>query len=250
MATPRTSLEVADIFRSHGAAWRKANRRPFKPRPAQSNVRHRNCRTAELGGHVARCENGACGHTAICYNRCRTATARSARARRRGRGWRRARPSFCPYHTIHRVFTLPAPIADIACQNKAVVYGLLFKAAAETMLTIAADPKHLGAKTGMTRCSTLGDRAFTHHPHVHMIVPGGGVAPDGSRSSPAAARPPPAGLALSRLFRRLMLEKLRRRTTRRASCGTLAEHVSQPRHPRCVRRLPNPLRRKTSGSST
>ena len=142
------------------------------------------CRTAELGGHVAACED--CGHTVVSYNSCGNRIVRSARelgAPVAGRA--RGRSSALPYY--HVVFTLPSTIGAIAWQNKAVVYGLLFKAASETMLTIAADPKHLGARIGITAVLHTWGSALTHHPHVHTIVPGGGLSPGASASSPAAA---------------------------------------------------------------
>jgi len=107
-----------------------------------------------------------------------TGTARSARVRRQRTGWPRAKPICCRCHVV---FTLPAAIADIACQNKAVIYDILFKASAETLTTIAADPKHLGARVGTTSVLHTWGSALTHHPHVHMIVPGGGISLDGER---------------------------------------------------------------------
>ena len=164
------------------------------------------CRTAALGGHVARCAD--CAYTTIAYNsyrnrhcpKCQSAAAKDWLAEREA--------NLLPVPYYHVVFTLPAAIADIAYQNKAVVYDLLFKVAAETMLTIAADPKHLGARIGITSVLHTWGSAMTHHPHVHMIVPGGGISPDGGRW--VSCRPGfflPVRV-LSRLFRRLFLEKL------------------------------------------
>ena len=152
-----------------------------------------------------------CAHTRSPTTPAATGTARSARARRQANGWPSARPSCCRSPYFHVVFTLPAPIADIAYQNKAVIYDLLFKAAAETLLTIAADPKHLGARIGITVVLHTWGSALTHHPHVHMIVPGGGISLDGERwivCRPGFFLPV---RVLSRLFRRLFLEKLARR---------------------------------------
>ena len=166
------------------------------------------CRTAALGGHVARCENDGCGFTAIAYNSCRNRHCPKCQGAL-ARDWMTAREAdLLPVPYFHVVFTLPAEIADIAYQNKAVIYDLLFRASSETMLTIAADPKHLGARIGITAVLHTWGSAMTHHPHVHMIVPGGGIAPDGDRW--IAVRPNfflPVRV-LSRLFRRLMLEKL------------------------------------------
>jgi hypothetical protein len=162
------------------------------------------CRTAALGGHVARCED--CARTEIAYNsyrhcpKCQGAAAKA---------WLAARQAeLLPVAYYHVVFTLPAPVADIAYQNKVEVYGILFKAAAETLITIAADPRHLGARIGLTAVLHTWGSALTHHPHLHCIVPGGGISPDGG--SWISCRPGfflPVRV-LSRLFRRLFLEKL------------------------------------------
>ena len=166
------------------------------------------CRTAALGGHVARCENEACAHTTIAYNSCRNRHCPKCQGAA-AREWMEERQAeLLPVPYFHIVFTLPAAIGDIAYQNKAAIYALLFKASAETMLTIAADPKHLGARIAITSVLHTWGSAMTHHPHVHMIVPGGGLSPDGTRwitTKPNFFLPV---LVLSRLFRRLMLEKL------------------------------------------
>jgi len=166
------------------------------------------CRTAALGGHVARCENDACGHTAIAYNSCRNRHCPKCQGSQ-ALAWMEARKAELlevPY--FHVVFTLPARIGAIAYTNKAVIYDLLFKASAETMLTIAADPKRLGVRIGFTSVLHTWSSAMTHHPHVHMIVPGGGIVRDGTRwisSRPDYLLPVKV---LSRLFRRRMLEML------------------------------------------
>jgi len=164
------------------------------------------CRTAALGGHVARCQD--CAHTAIAYNSCRNRHCPKCQGAV-ARDWLEAREAeLLPVAYYHLVFTLPAPIADIAYQNKAVIYDILFKASAETMITIAADPKHLGAKIGVTSVLHTWGSAMTHHPHLHMIVPGGGLSIDAQRW--VSCRPGfflPVRV-LSRLFRRLFLEKL------------------------------------------
>jgi Putative transposase/Transposase zinc-binding domain len=204
----RPSLEVADIFRSHGAAWRQANRGHVSLGRLKVMSAVENCRTAALGGHVARCENGACGHTAISYNSClnRHCPKRQGAA---AREWLAAREAeLLPVQYFHQVFTLPEAIADIAYQNKAVIYDLLFKASAETMLIIGADPEHLGARIGFISVLHTWGSAMTHHPHVHMIAPGGGLSPDGTRWVPCRRGFFLPVLALSKLFRRFMLEKL------------------------------------------
>src|SRR5215469_14152093 len=201
-------LEVADIFRDHGAAWRAANRGHLSLGQLKVMSAIERCRTAALGGHVMRCENGACGYTAIAYNSCRNRHCPKCQGAA-AREWMEARAAeLLPVPYFHVVFTLPSPIGDIAYQNKAAIYDLLFKASAETMLTIAADPKHLGAGIGITAVLHSWGSAMTHHPHVHMIVPGGGIALDNQRW--VSCRPGfflPVRV-LSRLFRRLFLEKL------------------------------------------
>jgi len=164
------------------------------------------CRTAELGGHVARCED--CAYTTIAYNSCRNRHCPKCQGAAAKQWLADREAELLPVPCYHVVFTLPAAIADIAYQNKAVVYDLLFKVSAETMLTIAADPRHLGARIGITSVLHSWGSALTHHPHVHMIVPGGGISLDGQRW--VSCRP---GFflsvrVLSRLFRRLFLEKL------------------------------------------
>ena len=164
------------------------------------------CRTAALGGHVARCED--CSYTTIAYNSCRNRHCPKCQGAA-AKDWLADREAeLLPVPYYHVVFTLPAAIADVAYQNKAVIYDILFKVSAETMLTIAADPKHLGGRIGITSVLHTWGSAMTHHPHVHMIVPGGGISPDGQHW--VSCRP---GFflsvrVLSRLFRRLFLEKL------------------------------------------
>ena len=202
----RPALEVADIFRDHGAAWRHANRGHVSLCQLKVMSAIENCRTAALGGHVARCED--CAHTTIAYNSCRNRHCPKCQAAA-AREWLAAREAeLLPVPYFHVVFTLPSAIGDIAYQNKAVIYDLLFKASSETLLTIAADPKHLGARIGITSVLHSWGSAMTHHPHVHMIVPGGGLAMDGSRWISCKPNFFLPVLVLSKLFRRLMLEKL------------------------------------------
>ncbi|MGH6724978.1 MAG: IS91 family transposase [Pseudolabrys sp.] len=202
----RTTLEVADIFRDHGAAWRHANAGHVSLDQLKVMSAIERCRTAALGGHVARCED--CAHTVIAYNSCRNRHCPKCQAAAAKEWLAEREAELLPVGYFHVVFTLPAAIADIAYQNKAVIYDLLFKAAAETTLTIAADPKHLGAKIGITAVLHTWGSALTHHPHLHMIVPGGGLSDDGARW--IACRPTfflPVRV-LSRLFRRLFLKML------------------------------------------
>ena len=204
----RPALEVADIFRDHGAAWREANRGHLSLGQFKVMSAIERCRTAALGGHVARCENDACGRTVISFNSCRNRHCPKCQGSA-AREWLAERQAeLLPVPYFHVVFTLPAPIASIAYQNKAAIYGILFKASAETMLKIAVDPKHLGARIGVTSVLHTWGSAMTHHPHVHMIVPGGGLSADGQRW--IAGRPDyllPV-LVLSQLFRGLVLSML------------------------------------------
>jgi hypothetical protein len=203
----RPTLEVADIFRIHGPGWREAQRGHLSLAQLKVMSAITQCRSAALGGHVLRC-NG-CGTEQISYNSCRNRhcpKCQSSAAQR----WLDARQADLLPVEYHVVFTLSAPVADIAYQNKSVVYGLLFDAAAEVLQTIAADPRHLGARIGTTLVLHTWGSAMTHHPHVHGIVPGGGLGPDGA--SWVACRPGfflPVRV-LSRLFRRRFLEELQR----------------------------------------
>ena len=200
------ALEVADIFRAHGPAWRKAQRGHLSLDQLKVMSAVEQCRSAALGGHVLRCEG--CRQVEIAYNSCRKRHCPKCHAGA-ARRWLQARQTdLLPVEYYHVVFTLPAPIADIAYQNKALIYGLMFDVAAEVLLTIAGDPKHLGARIGATLVLHTWGSALTHHPHVHGIVPGGGLSPDGERW--VACKP---GFflsvrVLSRLFRRRFLEEL------------------------------------------
>jgi Putative transposase/Transposase zinc-binding domain len=202
----RTSIEVADIFRCVGPAYRVAHagHLSLAQLKVMSAIEH--CRTAALGGHVEACED--CGQWRIAYNSCRNRHCPKCQGAA-ARTWLADREAdLLPVGYFHVVFTLPAEVADIALHNKALVYDLLFKAASETMLAIAADPKHLGARIGITAVLHTWGSAMTHHPHVHMIVPGGGIAPDGSQwisSRPAFLLPV---RVLGKLFRWLFLTRL------------------------------------------
>jgi hypothetical protein len=203
----RPKLEVADIFRDHGAAWRSANAGHVSLNQLKVMSAIERCRTAALGGHVERCEN--CAHTVIAYNSCRNRHCPKCQGAA-ARDWLAQRETeLLPVPYFHVVFTLPAAIADIAYQNKAVIYDLLLKASSETMLTIAADPKHLGARIGILSVLHTWGSALIHHPHVHMIVPGGGFSLDGK--SWLSCRPLflLSVEVLSALFRGLFLDKLR-----------------------------------------
>lgn len=202
----RTSLEVADIFRAHGPAWRRTQRGHLSLAQLKVMTAIEQCRTAALGGHILRCPD--CERTEVAYNSCRNRHCPKCQARAAQR-WLEARQvDLLPVPYYHVVFTLPAPISALAYPNKAVIYRLLFEQAAQTLQTIAADPRHLGAHIGLTLVLHTWGSALTHHPHVHGVVPGGGLSLDGTRW--VACRPGfflPVRV-LSRLFRRLFLEAL------------------------------------------
>jgi hypothetical protein len=177
----RPVLELADILREHGPAWREANRGHVSLDQLKVMSAIERCRTAALGGYVARCENPACGHTHVAYNSCRDRHCPKCQAAASRRWLADREAELLPVPYFHVVYTLPGKLRDIAWQNKRVVYDLLMKAAAETTLAIAADPKRLGARIGVTAVLHTWGSTLTHHPHVHMIVPGGGLSLDGSR---------------------------------------------------------------------
>jgi hypothetical protein len=202
----QAGFEVADIFRSAGSGYRAAHAGHLSLHQLKVMTAIETCRTAALGGHVEACED--CGHRRIAYNSCRNRHCPKCQGAA-ARTWLAAREAdLLPVGYFHVVFTLPAEVAAIAFHNKPVVYDLLFKAASETMMTIARDPKHLGARIGITAVLHTWGSAMTHHPHVHMIVPGGGIAIDGTRwisSRPAFLLPV---RVLGKLFRRLFLTRL------------------------------------------
>jgi hypothetical protein len=235
----RPSLEVADIFRIAGPAYRSLHAGHLSLAQLKIMSAIERCRTAALGGHVEACKD--CGHWRVAYNSCRNRHCPKCQGAA-ARTWLAQREAdLLPVGYFHVVFTLPAEIADIAFQNKALVYDLLFRAASETMLTIAADPKHLGAHIGITAVLHTWGSAMTHHPHVHMIVPGGGIAPDGQRwisSRPTFLLPV---RVLGKLFRRLFLTSLiaLHDAGRLAFFGTmahLADHRAFLRHLSPVRK--------------
>ena len=202
----RPAPEVADIFRDFGAAWRRANAGHVSLGQMKVMSAIERCRTAALGGHVARCEK--CSHIQIAYNSCRNRHCPKCQGAAAKEWLTEREAELLPVPYYHVVFTLPGQIADIAYHNKAVIYDILFRASAETTVTIAADPKRLGATIGITAVLHTWGSAMTHHPHIHMIVPGGGLSEDGSRW--VSCRPSfflPVRV-LSRLFRRLFLEQL------------------------------------------
>ena len=181
MTQPR--LEVADVFRRHGDAFLERYGRVLRPEQRRTLKDIAACRTAALGGHVEACDQ--CGHQRIAYNSCRNRHCPKCQATAAA-DWMEAREAeLLPVEYFHVVFTLPAALGPIALQNPREVYGLLFKAAAETLRQIAADPKHLGAEIGFLAVLHTWGQNLQHHPHVHCVVPGGGLAPDGRAGFPA-----------------------------------------------------------------
>ena len=202
----RAKLEIADIFRAHGPAWRqaKAGHVNLSQLKVMSSIEA--CRTEALGGHVAACTK--CDHHHIAYNSCKNRHCPKCQGPA-ARDWVAARAKdLLPVEYFHLVFTLPAEVARIAYWNKKAVYGLLFKASAQTVATIAADPKRLGARVGMTSVLHTWGSALTHHPHIHMVVPGGGLSKDRTRWIACRRGFFLHVRVLSRLFRRLFLEGL------------------------------------------
>jgi hypothetical protein len=207
----REGLEVADVFRHFGPAFRDQHGASLSAARRHAMTAIERCRTVALGGHVERC--GDCGHQRVAYNSCRNRNCPKCQGLARAQ-WledRQAELLDVPY--FHVVFTVPDQIATIAFQNQTVVYDILFRAASETLRTIAADPKHLGAEIGFLAVLHTWGQNLLHHPHIHCLVPGGGIAPDGQ--SWVACRPGfflPVTV-LSRLFRGLFLHDLQRAFT-------------------------------------
>ncbi|TQN59120.1 IS91 family transposase [Agrobacterium tumefaciens] len=201
----RATIEIANIFRAAGPAYRAAHAGHLSLDQLKVMSAVETCRTAALGGHVEACSD--CGHQRIAYNSCRNRHCPRCQGAA-ARAWLEAQQAnLLPVGYFHVVFTLPAEIADIAFFNKALIYDVLFKAASRTMLTIAADPKHLGARIGITAVLHTWGSAMTHHPHIHMIVPGGGLTPAGQWISSRPAFLLPVRV-LGALFRRLFLARL------------------------------------------
>src|SRR3954449_8709447 len=202
----RRALEVADIFRRHGAAYREAHAGHLSRGQRRVMGAIETCRSAALGGHVEQCND--CGQLRVAYNSCRNRHCPKCQGLARAQWLADRQSELLPVPYFHVVFTVPAPIAEIAFHNKAVVYGILFTAAAETLRVIAADPRHLGAEIGFVAVLHTWGQNLHHHPHVHCVVPGGGPSVDRTRW--IGCRPgfflPVKGL--SRLYRRLFLTRL------------------------------------------
>lgn len=202
----RPPLEVADIFRQHGYDFRLTHTLSPEQRRVMRAIEQ--CRTANLGGHVEQCD--ACGHQRIAYNSCRNRHCPKCQSLAKAR-WLQARlADLLPVQYFHVVFTLPEQLASVALQNKRVVYNLLFAAAAETLRTIAADPRHLGADIGFLAVLHTWDQTLRHHPHLHCVVPGGGLSVKGEGWHSCRRGFFLPVNVLARLFRRLFLEGLER----------------------------------------
>lgn len=202
----RQAPAVAEVFRRYGPGYRSEAGSSLSTAQRRVMTAIEQCRTAALGGHVEQCER--CGHTRVWYNSCRNRHCPTCQALARA-GWvehRQAEVLNCEY--FHVVFTIPDVVAEIAWQNKAVVYGILFRATAETLRTIAADPKHLGADIGFVAVLHTWGQTLVHHPHLHCVVPGGGLDRDGTRWIPCRPGFFLPVRVLSRLFRRLFLHYL------------------------------------------
>ena len=203
-----TALEVADIFRHAGPTYRQHHATALSRGQRRVMSAIERCRTAALGGHVEQCDT--CGHLRIAFNSCRNRHCPKCQSLVRAQWLDDRQADLLPVAYFHVVFTLPEAVAAIAYQNKAVVYDLLFQATAETLRTIAADPKHLGAEIGFIAILHTWGQNLLHHPHLHCVVPGGGLSADAERW--ISCRPGfflPVRV-LSRLFRRLFLEQLKR----------------------------------------
>ena len=220
-------LEVADVFRHHGDAYRRARAEHLGRIERRVMSAILACRTAALGGHVEACED--CGATRIAYNSCRNRHCPKCQGLARAR-WLAARQAeLLPVPYFHVVFTLPPAAAEIAFQNKAGVYAILMRTAAETLVTIAADPRHLGAELGVTAVLHTWGQTLQHHPHVHCVVSGGGPSVDGKRWVACRKGFFLPVRVLSRLFRRLFLAGLGNafETDSLVFCGELAK-LGQP----------------------
>ncbi len=202
----RPKIEVADVFRRYGAAYRLQHGASLSVAQRRVMTAIESCRTAVLGGHLERCDQ--CGHERNAYNSCSDRHCPKCQSLARAEWLENRRSELLDTQYFHVVFTLPEQIAPIAYQNKKVVYGVLFRATAETLRTIAADPKHLGAEIGFFAVLHSWGQNLLHHPHLHCVVPGGGLSADGTQW--ISCRPGfflPVRV-LSRLFRRLFLEYL------------------------------------------
>jgi hypothetical protein len=202
----RPKLEVADIFRRYGEAYRQQHDGSLSTGQRRVMTAIEVCRTAALGGHLERCDS--CGHERPCYDSCRNRHCPKCQSLARAEWVEKRTAEVLPTHYFHVVFSVPEQIASIAYQNKEAVYGILFRATVKTLTTIAADPKHLGAEIGFFAVLHSWGQNLLHHPHLHCVIPGGGISPDGSRWISCRPRFFLPVRVLSRLFRRLFLTYL------------------------------------------
>ena len=217
--------EVADVFRRYGDAYREQHGDSLSTAQRRAMTAIEICRTAALGGHVEQCDT--CGHQRISYNSCRNRHCPKCQSLARARWLDDRRAELLDTQYFHVVFTVPQEIAEIAFQNKKVVYGILFRTVAETLTTIAADPKHLGAEIGFFAVLHTWGQNLLHHPHLHCVVPGGGLSPDGNRWISCRSR----FFLPVRVLRASFVassSRLWRRPSPRASCS------SSPRWRRCA----------------
>lgn len=202
----RPKLEVADIFRRYGEAYRQQHDASLSTAQRRVMTAIEVCRTAALGGHLERCDD--CGYERPCFDSCRDRHCPKCQSLARAAWVERRTSEVLPTHYFHVVFSVPEQIASLAYQNKEVVYGILFRATAETLSTIAADPRHLGAEIGFFAVLHSWGQNLLFHPHLHCVVPGGGISPDGTQWISCRPRFFLPVRVLSRLFRRLFLTYL------------------------------------------
>jgi hypothetical protein len=200
----RPAHELADIFRRYGEAYRRGHKLPLQQRRVMRAVEI--CRTSALGGHAEKC--GQCDYTRISYNSCRNRHCPKCQNTERAKWLESRQGELLPVEYFHVVFTVPEAVARLAFYNQEIVYGILFRAASEALLTIARDPKHLGAQIGFFGILHTWGQNLLHHPHIHFVIPGGGIGPDLQWVSCRTGFFLPVRV-LSRLFRRLFLGALR-----------------------------------------
>ncbi len=237
MVRPR--LEVGDIFRDRGDQYRREHAGHLSLGQLKVMSAIERCRSAVLGGHRLRCSDAACATTRIAYNSCRNRHCPKCQGAAAEQWLADRQRDLLPIEYYHAVFTIPAQIADIAWQNKAVIYDLMFKTVAETLHSIAADPKRLGARLGITAVLHTWGSAMTHHPHIHCIITGGGISLDGSRWVPCRPGYLLPHKVLSRRFRTLLLEQLHQAHPRLNFFGHLQELVDDKAFAACLAPLRN-----------
>ena len=246
---PRAALTVAEIFRRYGDTFRAEVGAALSTAQRRVMTAIEQCRTAALGGHVEQCDH--CGHRRVWYNSCRNRHCPTCQSLARAAWLEQRRADLLPTEYFHVVFTVPPAVAEIAAQNKAAVYGLLFRAVAETLRTIAADPRHLGAEIGFFAVLHTWGQTLVHHPHLHCVIPGGGLASDSSgwvACRPGfflpvrngASRRKTMTLAATEFIRRMLLHVLPPGFHRIRYYGFLANRNRQQKLTECRRSLRTP----------